>query len=170
MKSESKKNYDFWTYFFVVFLIIFIVYFIIILFQSNVIDDGTGILGASATAQNYTDPRYAKKLDVTKQIHVLTAPTVNNTYSNFYLPPGKNNGDSITFLHNYKAGAIQPNIQIWVDNTKTNVGIQSNLPWYPFALTYTSGSATNNNAGSIARAVWYNNYWFVSNNNVQLNS
>ena len=154
---------------------VLIIYFTWLIFSStNIVHDKNAPSGASGTvtSSNYSASGTTLVFDVTKTVHVIDPPTGSTTYNFYYLPPGKNDGDSITILLNTSSGTTYgQNIQIWTDNCKNNVSAYSASAWYPFARTITIGGTTYTlNTGSIAKAIWYQNYWYISTNSVNANT
>lgn len=180
MKSmnNEKTNYSSTNYLspisilFIILVIIFISYIVwYYYFRSNVVYDSNPPMNDTTNSNNYSVPGNTLKMDVTIPIHALEAPTNGSLYSQYYLPPGKTNGQVLTFLLNGNGENVPQNLSIWIDNCKTVNGILESSVWYPFSYTYTvDGNTTYLNQGSIVRAIWYNNYWYLSTNTVNQNS
>ena len=172
--SIQKVSSNTFAYFLLFLIFVLLVTVILIyIFQTNIVDDGNG---TAATLGTITSSNYqtAYKIDVTKSLHVISPPlTSSSKRNNFYLPPGRHNGDVITFILNTPStGTFSPEkVQIWIDNCKNNNASFTNSYWAAFATTYTPVSTPIYlNTGAICRAIWYNNYWYLSNNSVNFNT
>jgi len=141
--------FDWFTVVWVVLLIALLVLLIISLtFKSITMDVGAPNT-PTVDANNFTS--LATKLNVGIPQHILVP---SSGPVNFWLPNGSYQGQTLIFLL-ADPSDLNTSIKVWVPNLRPSGDIvQTNAKWNPFAVV---------SQGPIAKAVWYDHAWSISN-------
>jgi len=147
-------TWDFFTFLWIVLLVLLLIIFILALtYKTIVTDPANATDDDGVNASNYTT--VATKLNINIPYHILTPDVMN---AHYFLPNGNSQGQTLVFLLG-DPNDLNATVYVWPNSFRINGNgaILGAQPVYPFA---------DSAIGSITKAIWYNNAWAFSTDEI----